>query len=375
VRGGLFGYTKLYGQVPGGQAEFLRVPHADYGLIKVPEGPPDDRFLFLSDVLPTAWQGVHDADVPADGSLVVLGLGPIGDMCCRIAQHLGVANVMAIDLVSERLARARGRGIDVLDLEHFEHDHDVVEAVRHRTGGRGPDAEIDAVGMEAHGSPAAKAAHMMTRLLPDAVGEKLMRKAGVDRLAALPPGDRPGAPGRDHLAAGWLRRDDRPDADDDAVRQAGADSDGPGNIRRWVDDILLLLADDDPPGFDTFATHHQPLADAPDAYSMFQKEQDGAVKVVFRPSTGDGGAPSDGDDCMTRRRSAGSIRAIAPSFSPELSASPVVNGQTAAPGRSVATAILLGSQGRFTARDADDRARDEAGVGRRGEEDVSRCNF
>jgi len=134
----LFGYTKLYGQVPGGQAEFLRVPHADYGLIKVPEGPSDDRFLFLSDVLPTVWQGVHDADVPADGSLVVLGLGPIGDMCCRIAQHLGVANVIAIDLVSERLARARGRGIDVLDLEHFEHDHDVVEAVRHRTGGRGP---------------------------------------------------------------------------------------------------------------------------------------------------------------------------------------------------------------------------------------------
>src|SRR3954470_18826160 len=86
----LFGYTKLYGQVPGGQAELLRVPHADYGPIKVPTGPPDDRYLFLSDVLPTAWQAVQFADVPDDGCLVVLGLGPIGDMASRVAQHLGV---------------------------------------------------------------------------------------------------------------------------------------------------------------------------------------------------------------------------------------------------------------------------------------------
>src|SRR4051812_11491052 len=92
----LFGYTKLYGQVPGGQAELLRVPHADYGPIKVPEGPPDDRFVFLSDVLPTAWQAVEYADVPKSGTLVVLGLGPIGDMCARIAMHRGAANVIGI---------------------------------------------------------------------------------------------------------------------------------------------------------------------------------------------------------------------------------------------------------------------------------------
>ena len=86
----LLGYTKLYGQVPGGQAELLRVPQAQYGPIKVPEGPPDDRFVYLSDVLPTAWQAVDYADVPAGGSLLVLGLGPIGEMACRIAQHRGV---------------------------------------------------------------------------------------------------------------------------------------------------------------------------------------------------------------------------------------------------------------------------------------------
>ena len=86
----LFGYTKLYGQVPGGQAEFLRVPQAQFGPIKVPEGPPDERFLFLSDVLPTAWQAVKYADTPKDGTLVVYGLGPIGQMSVRVAKHLGV---------------------------------------------------------------------------------------------------------------------------------------------------------------------------------------------------------------------------------------------------------------------------------------------
>ncbi|HEX7149308.1 MAG TPA: alcohol dehydrogenase catalytic domain-containing protein, partial [Actinomycetota bacterium] len=85
----LFGYTRLYGQVPGGQAEYLRVPQAQYGPIKVPQGPPDDRFVFLSDVLPTAWQAVEYADVPQGGSVVVLGLGPIGDMSSRIALHRG----------------------------------------------------------------------------------------------------------------------------------------------------------------------------------------------------------------------------------------------------------------------------------------------
>src|SRR3954449_3754247 len=99
----LLGYTKLYGQVAGGQAEYLRVPQAHYGPIKVPEGPSDDRFVFLSDVLPTAWQAVQYADVPPGGTLLVLGLGRIGEMSTRIAQHLGVENVRAVDLVPDRL--------------------------------------------------------------------------------------------------------------------------------------------------------------------------------------------------------------------------------------------------------------------------------
>jgi threonine dehydrogenase-like Zn-dependent dehydrogenase len=169
----LFGYTKLYGQVPGGQAELLRVPHADYGPIKVPEGPIDDRFLFLSDVLPTAWQCVQYADVRPGGSLVVLGLGPIGDMSCRVARHLGVENVIGIDLVPERLDRARNRGIDVADLEDFDDDDAVIEAIRERPNVRGPDAFIDAVGMVAHGSPAAQVAHILSALVPSALGVRV----------------------------------------------------------------------------------------------------------------------------------------------------------------------------------------------------------
>src|SRR5829696_3282660 len=181
----LFGYTRLYGQVPGGQAELLRVPHADYGPMKVPEGPPDDRFVFLSDVLPTAWQAVEYADIPKSGTLVVLGLGPIGDMCARIAMHRDAAKVIGIDLVEERLERGRSRGVDVLNLVDFPDQSGLIDAVRDRTGGRGPDAVIDAVGMEAHGSPGAKAAQQMTALMPNALVERLMKKAGVDRLAAL----------------------------------------------------------------------------------------------------------------------------------------------------------------------------------------------
>src|SRR4051812_42672138 len=144
----LFGYTKLYGEVPGGQAEFLRVPFGNTLPIKVPHGPPDDRFVFLSDVLPTAWQAVEYAAIPEGGTVVVLGLGPIGDMACRVAQLRG-HRVIGVDLVPERLERAHVRGIETVDLSR--HEDDLADLIRGTTGGRGPDSVIDAVGMEAHG--------------------------------------------------------------------------------------------------------------------------------------------------------------------------------------------------------------------------------
>lgn len=278
----LFGYTKLYGQVPGGQAEYLRVPHADYGPIVVPQGPSDDRFLFLSDVLPTAWQAVEYASIPRKGSVVVLGLGPIGAMACRIARHHGASTVIGLDLVPERLARMRLDGIDVMDIGTSDID-DVIDEIRRRTDGRGPDAVIDAVGMEAHGSPAAKVAHNVTALLPNSLAAKLMVRAGVDRLAAL------------HTAVELVRRG----GTISIVGVYGGMTDpmpmmklfdkqiqirmGQANVRRWVDDILPMLVDDDPLGVDDFASHHLPLDGAADAYEMFQKKQDGAIKVVFNP--------------------------------------------------------------------------------------------
>src|SRR5690348_7809681 len=179
----LFGYTKLYGQVPGGQAEFLRVPHADYGPIKVPDGPDDDRFVYLSDVLPTAWQAVEYANVPEGETVLVLGLGPIGEMSTRIAQHRGAGKVIGVDLVPDRLERARSHGVEALDLEQY--NGDLPDAVRELTDGRGPISVIDAVGMEAHGSPIGKLAHRLAGMLPDVIARPMTEKAGIDRLAAI----------------------------------------------------------------------------------------------------------------------------------------------------------------------------------------------
>jgi threonine dehydrogenase-like Zn-dependent dehydrogenase len=277
----LLGYTKLYGEVPGGQAQFLRVPQAQYGPIKVPEGPPDDRFLFLSDVLPTAWQGVEYAGGEDIDSLVVLGLGPIGDMATRIAQQRGIENVIGVDLVPERLARAGAHGVDAIDLEGGE---DIVGLIREKTGGRGPDAVIDAVGMEAHGAPIGKLAHNLTALLPDAAARKLMETGGVDRLAAL------------NLAFELVRRGGTVSLS--GVYGGTADPlpmlnifdkqiqirMGQANVKRWVDDLLPLLeGDEDPLGVEDFATHRVPIDEAPRAYEMFQKKEDGAIKIVLTP--------------------------------------------------------------------------------------------
>ncbi|MFI9318565.1 alcohol dehydrogenase catalytic domain-containing protein [Kitasatospora aureofaciens] len=277
----LFGYTKLYGQVPGGQAELLRVPFGNTLPVPVPHGPPDDRYVLLSDVLPTAWQAVDYANIPPGGSVAVLGLGPIGDMCTRIARHRGAGTVIGVDLVPERLERAAENGVEALDLARL--GSRIVDTVRDLTEGRGPHAVIDAVGMEAHGSPAATAAQRMTSLLPDALASRLMTRVGLDRLHAL------------HLAVDLVRRGGTISLSgvyggmtDPLPMLTMFDKQlqlrmGQANVLRWMDDLLPLLGDDDPLGVEGFATHHVPLAEAPDAYDMFQRKQDGVVKVLFQP--------------------------------------------------------------------------------------------
>ena len=277
----LFGYTKLYGHVAGGQAEYLRVPQAQFGPIKVPDGPPDDRFVYLSDVLPTAWQAVEWADIPEGGSVAVFGLGPIGLMSARIAKARGAGTVIGVDLVTERLALAERSGIVTVDSGAVD---DVPDRLRELTGGRGPDSVIDAVGLEAHGSRLAELMQKATGLLPDRVAAPLARKAGVDRLAAL-------------LQA------------IDAVRRGGTLSIigvyggaadplpmftifdkgiqvrcGQAHVKRWVDDLMPYLEDEsDPLGTEDFATNRVPLADAPRMYGLFQKKQDGVFKVLLQP--------------------------------------------------------------------------------------------
>jgi threonine dehydrogenase-like Zn-dependent dehydrogenase len=277
----LFGYTKLYGHVPGGQAELLRVPQAHFGPIKVPEGPPDDRFLFLSDVLPTAWQAVAYADVPRDGSLAVIGLGPIGQMAARIARQQGVEHVYGVDLVPERLAMAERHGIETVDLRSTD---DVADSLRALTGGRGPDGVIDAVGLEAHGAPVAGAMQRAAGLLPRAVGGPLARKAGIDRLAALRTAiaavRRGGTLSVVGVYGGALDPLPMFELFDKGVQIRM----GQAHVKRWVPEILPLLEkDEDVLGLDDFATHRLPLDDAPRAYAMFQAKQDGAIKVVLQP--------------------------------------------------------------------------------------------
>ncbi|MFE5811950.1 zinc-dependent alcohol dehydrogenase [Streptomyces sp. NPDC056479] len=279
----LFGYTRLYGAVPGAQAEYLRVPQAQYGPIKVPEGPSDDRFVYLSDVLPTAWQAVRYAEVPEGGSVAVLGLGPIGDMACRVAQVTGAGRVFGVDLVPERLRRARERGVETFDLRSFDDEKELVAAIRDRTDGRGPDAVIDAVGTEAHGSAAARLAQQASALLPRKLGAPLAERFSVDRLAALYTAidlvRRGGTISLSGVYGGMADPIPLLTLFDKQIQMRM----GQANVRRWVDDILPYLTDDDPLGVDDFATHRVPLSDAPHAYEMFQRKQDGTVKVLMRP--------------------------------------------------------------------------------------------
>lgn len=277
----IYGYTKLYGQVPGGQAEYLRVPQAQFGPIKIPHEGPDEQFIYLSDVLPTAYQAVEYAAIPAGGSVTVLGLGPIGQMCARVARQRG-ARVIGVDLVPERLQMAERNGIEILNLNEHK---DIAESIRELTAGRGTDSVIDAVGMEAHGAPIGKLAQQMANVMPSGMAAALMKKAGVDRLSALT-------------------------ASIDIVRRGGTISIigvyggmtdplplltlfdkqvqirmGQANVKHWIDDLMPLVMDSsDPLHIKDLATHVLPLEDAPRGYKLFQKKQDAAIKILLKPS-------------------------------------------------------------------------------------------
>ncbi|RAV34520.1 zinc-dependent alcohol dehydrogenase [Corynebacterium heidelbergense] len=274
----LFGYSKLYGSVPGGQAEYLRVPYANFGPIRIGEELPDHRYLFLSDILPTAWQGVQFTQLGKGDSLAVFGLGPVGQFAARIGVHLGM-RVFGIDPVPERRAMAARHGVEV-----FTDGDDTIQEIKDATQGRGPDGAVDAVGMEAHGSPLGHAAHQAVGLLPDPLAAKMMKTTGVDRLAAL------------HGAVDLVRRGGTISISGVYGGEASPmplmtmfDKQlqfrmGQCNVKRWIDDLLPLVEDPaDPLGVEDLVTHRVPLAQAPEAYEMFQKKTDGCIKVVLDP--------------------------------------------------------------------------------------------
>ncbi|AHI03540.1 molecular chaperone GroES [Corynebacterium falsenii DSM 44353] len=273
------GYSRLYGSVPGGQAEYLRVPHADYGAIKVPTVGEDERYLFLSDVVPTAWQAVDYAAVPDGGSLAVLGLGPIGQMSARIGKHLGY-RVIATDAVPERRAMAERYGIETLDSS----EDGVAEQLKDLTDGRGPNSVVDAVGMEAHGSPVASAAQAAVGKLPSPLGRAAMGRAGVDRMSALYTAidsvRRGGTISISGVYGGM--KDPMPMLTmfDKQIQLRM----GQCNVRSWTETLLPLVDDpSDPLGVLDLKTHTASLEEAPAMYEKFQKKEDGCIKVVLKP--------------------------------------------------------------------------------------------
>ncbi|WP_369053011.1 zinc-dependent alcohol dehydrogenase [Kineococcus terrestris] len=277
----LFGYTSLYGSVPGGQAEYLRVPHADYGPIKVGKELPDERYLFLSDIVPTAWQAVQYAAVDEGGTLAVLGLGPVGQFAARIGRHLG-HRVIAVEPVAERRAMAERYGVETV-----EGTGDVVDELLQRTDGRGPDAVVDAVGMEAHGgggSAVAKAAQTAVGLLPDKLAQKAMETAGVDRLTAVETAIRAVRRGGTVSLSGVYGGEADPLPLLTMFDKQIQFRMGQCNVKRWVDDLLPLVEDPaDPLGVMDLTTHRLPLDDAPEGYAAFQEKRDGCIKVVLQP--------------------------------------------------------------------------------------------
>jgi threonine dehydrogenase-like Zn-dependent dehydrogenase len=280
----LFGYTSLYGSVPGGQAEYLRVPQAQFGPIKVPEGTPDEQFLFLSDILPTAWQAVVYADVPAGGTIAVLGLGPVGQFAARIARHQGAGRVIAVDLVPERLALAERYGAESLDISGFGSADEVAAALIDRVDGRGPDAVIDAVGMEAHGGHLVAFAQKATGLLPDAVAQKVTNAFALDRLDALVTAIKGVRRGGTVSVSGVYGGEKDPLPMMEMFDRGVQLRMGQAHVRRWTDAILPLVMDPtDPLGTLDLTTHQLPLSDAPAGYEMFRAKSDGCIKVVLKP--------------------------------------------------------------------------------------------
>jgi threonine dehydrogenase-like Zn-dependent dehydrogenase len=265
---GLFGYSHMTGGYPGGQAEYVRVPFSDVGPIVIPDGVDDDKVLFLSDILPTGWMAAENAGIEPGDTVAVFGCGPVGLFCVQSALAMGAEAVIAVDHHPHRLELARSLGAKILDFTETK----VTDALMEMTGGIGPDAVIDAVGMEAHG------------MAPDNVLEILKQKVaqGFDRGHALREaimtvrkGGRVSIPG---VYGGYL--DKFPLG---AMMEKGLElRTGQTHVQRYGKGLLRRILDDE---LDTtfLISHRLPLEQAADGYKNFHDNQNEWTKVVLKP--------------------------------------------------------------------------------------------
>src|SRR3982751_4440287 len=266
---GLFGYSHLTGGYAGGQAEYLRVPFADATHIKVPDGIPDEKLLFLSDILPTGWHAAMQADIQPGDTVAIWGCGPVGQMTIRSAILLGAEQVIAIDFLPERLSMAKAGGAITINFE----EENVVERLNELTGGKGPEKCIDAVGLEAQATGSmdsmydrAKQAMMLETDRPHVLREMMYvcRPAGVLSIPGVYGGLLDKLPLGAVMNKGLTIRTDQT------------------HVNRWTDDLLnRILEDQIDPSF--VITHTEPLERGPEMYKTFRDKQDGCIKVVLKP--------------------------------------------------------------------------------------------
>jgi threonine dehydrogenase-like Zn-dependent dehydrogenase len=266
---GLFGYSHMYGGYAGGQAEYVRVPYGDVGPVKIPDGLTDEQVLFLSDILPTGYMAAENCDIREDDTVAVWGCGPVGQFAIRSAFLLGAARVIAIDRFPERLELARKANAEIINYEEVD---DVPELLKEMTAGLGPDACIDAVGMEAHGDSLLYVwdrAKQATGLYPDRTivlreAIKACRKGGTVSLPGVYAGLIDKMPLGVAFGKGLKFRM------------------GQTHVHRFMRPLLKEIQDGriDPA---SIISHRVRLEDAPEAYKMFQGKEDGCVKVVMKP--------------------------------------------------------------------------------------------
>ncbi len=266
---GMFGYSHMYGGYAGGQAEYARVPFADVGPIKIPDGIPDEKVLFLSDIFPTGYMAAENCGIKPGDVVAIWGCGPVGQFAIKSAYMLGAERVIAIDRFPDRLEMARDQcNAEIINYEEM----DVIDTLKEMTGGRGPDSCIDAVGMEAHG------------MSVDAVVDKAKQvtRLGTDRphalreaIQACSKGGTVSVPG---VYGGLL----------DKVPFGAAFAKGltfkmgQTHVQRYLQPLLEHIQQGDiDPGF--VITHRMPLDEAPQGYKMFREKQDHCIKVVLTP--------------------------------------------------------------------------------------------